>query len=64
MKEVEIYTIKMCPYCKRAKKLLEKKGVSFKELRTDENPDLVTEAIERSGGIKTVPQIFIEGQGI
>jgi glutaredoxin 3 len=38
---------------------LDKKGITYEELRVDENPELVDEAIKRSGGQKTVPQIFI-----
>ena len=60
MKNVKIYTTRVCPYCVRAKKLLEKKGVDYIELRVDLNPELVEEAIEKSGGLRTVPQIFIE----
>ena len=59
MKNVTIYTTLVCPYCVRAKKLLEKKGVEYKELRVDLDPALIQEAIEKSGGLKTVPQIFI-----
>ncbi len=60
MKNVTIYTTRVCPYCIRAKKLLEKKGVNYKELRVDLDPALIQEAIEKSGGLRTVPQIFIE----
>ena len=60
MKNVTIYTTQMCPYCVRAKKLLNKKGVDYIELRVDLNPELVQEAIKKSGGLRTVPQIFIE----
>ena len=60
MKNVTIYTTLICPYCVRAKKLLDKKGVSYKELRVDLDPALIQEAIEKSGGLRTVPQIFIE----
>lgn len=60
MKNVTIYTTQVCPYCVRAKKLLEKKGAPYEELRVDLNPELVEEAIEKSGGLRTVPQIFIE----
>jgi glutaredoxin 3 len=56
---VTIYTSQNCPYCVKAKKLLEKKGVEYEELRVDLNPDLITEAIEKSDGLRTVPQIFI-----
>ncbi len=59
METVVIYTTNICPYCLKAKSLLDKKGVAYEELRVDINPELVAQALERSGGIKTVPQIFI-----
>ncbi len=59
MKEITIYTTEVCPYCIRAKKLLEKKGVPYKELNVDKNPELVEVVIQKSGGRTTVPQIFI-----
>jgi glutaredoxin 3 len=59
MKNVTIYTTQSCPYCIKAKKLLEKKGVHYQELKIDLNSELVDEAITKSGGRRTVPQIFI-----
>ncbi len=59
MKNVTIYTTNTCPFCVKAKRLLEKKDVVYQELRVDENPDLFMEARQKSGGRKTVPQIFI-----
>ena len=59
MKNVIIYTTNACPYCVKAKSLLDQKGVEYKELRVDENPELAVEARRKSGGRKTVPQIFI-----
>ncbi len=59
MKEIVIYTTEVCPYCIRAKNLLKKKGVAFKEVRLDQTPDLVDDVVRKSGGRKTVPQIFI-----
>jgi glutaredoxin 3 len=60
MKNVVIYSSNACPYCIKAKKLLEAKGVNYKELRIDENSDFIDEAVKRSGGRTTVPQIFID----
>ncbi len=60
MKNVVIYSSNACPYCVKAKKLLEAKGVNYKELRIDENPDFIDEVVKRSGGRTTVPQIFID----
>ncbi len=60
MKNVVIFSSNACPYCVKAKKLLEAKGVNYKELRIDENPDLIDEVVKKSGGRTTVPQIFID----
>ncbi len=59
MKNVIIYSSENCPYCVKAKQLLESKKVEYKELRVDKNPELVAEVVKKSGGRKTVPQIFI-----
>ncbi|MBU1310022.1 glutaredoxin 3 [Rheinheimera muenzenbergensis] len=59
MSHVTIYTKAYCPYCVRAKSVLDNKGVSYQEIRIDEQPELRPEMIERAGGRTTVPQIFI-----
>lgn len=59
MSKVEIYTKGYCPYCHRAKALLSQKGVEFKEIAIDANPELREVMIERANGGYTVPQIFI-----
>ena len=59
-KPVEIYTTEICPYCIRAKNLLDRKKVAYTEYRVDTEPGLVDEAVQRSGGRTTVPQIFID----
>jgi GrxC family glutaredoxin len=61
IRTVEIYTMGACPYCIRAKALLDRKKVSYIERRVDQVPELVDEAAKRSGGRTTVPQIFIGG---
>ena len=60
MKQVVIYSSSSCPYCIMAKELLESKGIDYKELRIDTSPDLVAEVVKKSGGQRTVPQIFID----
>ena len=60
MVAVDIYTSRSCPYCIRAKDLLSDKGIRFREVLVDGNPEVVSEAVKRSGGRRTVPQIFIE----
>ena len=59
MSKVEIYSSMWCPFCHRAKQLLQSKGVGFEEFDVDANPALRNEMTQRSGGRQTVPQIFI-----
>ncbi len=59
MAEITIYTTRWCPYCLRAKALLKKKGAPFEEIDVGRDPARKTEMIARSGGRRTVPQIFI-----
>jgi glutaredoxin 3 len=61
--DVTLYTTPFCPYCVRAKRLLEAKGVPFTDIGVMGNPELRREMEERSGGY-TVPQIFIDGEPI
>jgi glutaredoxin 3 len=64
MPQVEIYTTAWCPYCSRAKALLERKGITYEEKDAPHGSANRREAIERSGGRTTVPQIFIDGRPI
>ncbi len=59
MAEIIIYSTQVCPYCVKAKQLLSSKGAAFKEVDISRDPALVEEVRTRSGGRKTVPQIFI-----
>ena len=59
MKPVTIYTTPICPYCVRAKSLLGKKGVAFEEVDVMMDARARDQMLERSGGARTVPQIFI-----
>lgn len=56
---IVIYSTAYCPYCTRAKGLLDSKNVTYEEIRVDLEPRLRREMMERSGGRQTVPQIFI-----
>ncbi|ESQ92965.1 glutaredoxin [Asticcacaulis sp. AC460] len=60
MAKIEIYTKPYCPYCERAKALLEDKGAEYKEIVASNDPDLRAEMNSRSGRY-TYPQIFIDG---
>jgi glutaredoxin 3 len=56
---VEIYTKTFCPYCWRAKLLLESKGVEYQEIAVDFGGEVKQAMIQRASGRTTVPQIFI-----
>ena len=64
MSKIEIYSSMWCPFCHRAKQLLQSKGAGFEEFDVDVNPALRNEMTQRSGGRQTVPQIFINGEHI
>ena len=61
--KIKIYTKSYCPYCKRAKKLLDSKGLKYEEIEVSMSPELAKEAQQRSGR-RTVPQVFIDNQHI
>jgi len=60
---VEMYASDWCGYCRRARALLEKKGVAFTEIDVDMIPGARAEMVARGGG-DTVPQVFIGGQAV
>ena len=60
MAKVEIYTKAFCPYCTRAKRLLQSKGVTFEEYDIGMGGSKRQEMIQRANGRTTVPQIFID----
>jgi glutaredoxin 3 len=64
MAEVEIYTQDWCPYCSRAKHLLESKGVAYREIDAPSGSAAREESMRRSGGRSSVPQIFIDGRHV
>lgn len=58
MKEIIIYTTEICPYCIRAKDLFKRKGLIYKEINV-KSEVIREEMVKKTGGSKTVPQIFI-----
>lgn len=64
MAKVEIYMKATCPYCIRAKTLLEQKGVEPEEIAVDFGGDKRQEMVSRANGRMTVPQIFINGKHV
>ena len=59
MQPIEIYTSPLCGFCHAAKRLLTQKGVSFSEIDVLADPGRKPEMIDRAGGARTVPQIFV-----
>jgi len=60
---VEIYTTPSCPFCVRAKRLLDARGIAFDEVDLANDHALRAQVLERTGR-RTVPQIFIDGRSI
>jgi glutaredoxin 3 len=58
---IEIYTWNSCPFCIRAKSLLNAKGVQFTEYAIDGDESARDKMAERASGRRSVPQIFIDG---
>ena len=58
-----VYTTRFCPFCVRAKQLLDEKNVSYKEIAVDNDPSLRQEMMQKSGQ-RTVPQIWLNGKHI
>ena len=61
MADVKVYTKSRCPYCNNAKHLLKTKGVSFQEINIETEPEFY-EKLKIQTGLRTVPQIFINGK--
>jgi glutaredoxin 3 len=61
---VEIYTWRFCPFCIRAKGLLDRKGVAYREYAIDGDDQARRAMTQRADGRGSLPQIFIDNQGI
>ena len=64
MPRIVMYTTTYCPFCVGAKTLLSSKDVTWEEINLDSEPHRRAEMIEKAGGRRTVPQIFVDGQGL
>jgi len=62
MPKIEVYSTAVCPYCVAAKNLLKAKGLNWEEVRVDTDPTQRETMLTRSGGRRTVPQIFVNDQ--
>jgi len=59
-----IYSTAICPYCVRAKMLLEKRNISYIEVKVDEDVKMFEKMLQLSNGRQSVPQIFIDEKHI
>ena len=59
---MEIYTWRVCPFCIRAKALLDRKGVAYTEYAIDGDEPARERMAERAGGPRSVPQIFVNDE--
>jgi glutaredoxin 3 len=57
--DIVMYSTAWCGYCQRARNLFERKGVEIREVKIDEEPGERELMLQKSGGRRTVPQIFI-----
>ncbi len=64
MPVIEIYTTPLCPYCSRAKRLLDSKNADYTEIDLWKERARRQEMMERADGRTSVPQIFIDGKAI
>lgn len=64
MANVEIYTTDYCPYCSHAKDLFKSKNVAYTEIDVSGDDEARIALVKKSGGLRTVPQIFINDQHI
>jgi glutaredoxin 3 len=64
MPKVEIYSTLFCPYCARARRLLDQKGISYIDIDVIADMSKRGEMIKRAGGRTSVPQIFIDDRHI
>lgn len=64
MSHVVIYTTPVCPYCVKAKKLFQSKGVSYEEIDVSANENIRDDMMKKAEGRRSVPQIFINDKPI
>lgn len=64
MSKIEVYSTAVCPYCVSAKNLLKSKGLEWTEIRIDTDASQRETMLKRSGGRRSVPQIFVNDQHV
>jgi glutaredoxin 3 len=63
MARVQVYSTRSCPYCVRAKRLLDERGIPFEDIDVSDDAERRADLVRRTGR-RTVPQIFIDGKAI
>lgn len=63
MSDVVVYTTDYCPYCTRAKALLDKRGIAYEEVDVSSDP-AKRQWLVATTGRRTVPQVFVKGQPV
>jgi glutaredoxin 3 len=64
MATIEVYSSDRCPYCVKAKALLDRKGVEYQEINVTEDDEARQALVKKANGLRTVPQIFIDGNHV
>lgn len=64
MKQITIYTTKICPYCVQAKALLKRLGLPYTDISLEDKPELRKKLSDENNGYRTVPMIFIDNKFI
>ena len=57
--EVVMYSTNWCGYCQRARNLFQRKGVAVRDIKLDDEPEQRAVMLQRTAGVRTVPQIFV-----
>jgi glutaredoxin 3 len=64
MARVTVYSTDYCPYCMQAKRLLKEREIPYDEIDVGADDQLRDQMVQRAGGKRTVPQIFIDGKHV
>ncbi len=62
MRDIKVYTTRICSYCQAAKRLLDQLGLPYEEIGLDDKPELRQKLSEENGHYRTVPMIFVDGR--
>jgi glutaredoxin 3 len=61
-KKITVYTTQYCPFCVRAKNLLQQRGVAYEEIMIGEDDDQAWDDLYQRSRMQTVPQIYVDGK--